>query len=779
MALSIAVPGARSIGHERRLLVGLALALAPVAFLVSTVPGVRPHVGYNLLLDGLLNNIAYAIAPIVSGLRARRAATYRGSWWALTTGLALYGLGNVYWTVLIRPQDPEPFPSGADLLWLAFYPCMFIALLLMLRERTERLPLSMWLDGLVGGLAVTAIAAAAVVGPLVDGTSGSFAAVATTTAYPLLDLLLLLLVVATLSLFHWRPPIGLWLLAGGLALFVVADVAYLFATARGTYESGGVGDGVWVLATLVMAGAPGWRDKPAGLRLPAWAVLAVPVAAAGSALTLMVYDHDHRIHPVAVGLATGTVVLALVRLIVTFREASSLADSHRLALTDELTGLGNRRALYERAPASLLSLDASRSAALLLLDLDRFKEVNDSLGHHAGDLLLGYVGQRLSACVRGAEDVLVRLGGDEFALLLVGTDAATAEQIAARMRDVIADPFIVDGVTVRAEASVGIAMCTAGSADLPTLLREADVAMYQAKARRVGVSRYSADDDMLGGHERLDLLEELRSAIENRSLVVHYQPKVDAQTLNVTGVEALVRWQHSVRGLLYPADFLPLVEDAGLMRDLTTAVLEQSLDQVARWRAGDRLLTVAVNLSASSLVDLDLPDRVLRMLTERGLAAECLELEITEDFLMADRQRAREILASLRSQGIRVVVDDFGTGYSSLAYLKELPIDELKLDKSFVKSMAEDGRSAAIVRSTIGLAHSLGLRLVAEGVENSETADELARSGCDIAQGFFFARPLPADELEDWLDDHGHEIEPPAGLVTVDALSAQRSVGAA
>jgi EAL domain-containing protein (putative c-di-GMP-specific phosphodiesterase class I) len=266
----------------------------------------------------------------------------------------------------------------------------------------------------------------------------------------------------------------------------------------------------------------------------------------------------------------------------------------------------------------------------------------------------------------------------------------------------------------------------------------------------------------------LRTLEELRQTICARQLTIHYQPKVDSKTARVTGVEALVRWQHPTRGLLPPDVFLPLAEDAGLMRELTAAVLEQSLDQVATWRTAGRRLSVAVNLSASSLVDLELPERVNEMLAERELPASALELEITEDFLMGDRERAREILTRLRELGVRVAVDDFGTGYSSLAYLRELPIDELKLDRSFVQPMADDPRAAAIVRSTIALAHSLGMRLVAEGVENEVTAGHLAVSGCDVSQGFYFSRALPANELEEWLDDRG-------GLIGLERKSRARS----
>jgi diguanylate cyclase len=735
------------------------LALVYGVFIASTIPGVRPHPGYNLFFDGYLNNLAYALSAILCLIRARNAVAYRAAWRVLGLGLVLYALGNPFWTVYIRPLDPQPFPTFADFLWLSFYPCAFVAILMIVREVVaNRVPLSLWLDGIVGGLAVAAVTAA-VVGPVLAVTGGSTAAVVTTLAYPLLDVLLMLMVTALLALFHWRPPMGLWFLVSGLAVFAVADVWYVTTAANGTYQPGGLNDSIWVLATLLMAFAPGWSKKATGTELPNWLLLGIPVLATLVALFLLVYDHSHVLHPIAVSLGACTVVAALGRLIVSFREVTTLAHSHQLALTDELTGLGNRRAFYEQVESRLDGLPTeSQRGALLLLDLDRFKEVNDSLGHHAGDDLLCQVADRLQGALHRTDDLLARLGGDEFAVFLLDVDSTGAEAVARRIRDTLAPPFTVDGVTVRVEASVGIALLPDHGEEVSALLRQADVAMYHAKDSRVGYCVYTIAGDQMGGQERLRTLEELREAIYSRALVVYYQPKVDSQTSVVKGVEALVRWDHPTRGLLYPDAFLQLAEDSGLMRDLTTAVLEQSLDQVRHWRSQGRLLSVAVNLSASSLVDLELPDRVRLLLLNRGLPASALELEITEDFLMGDRERAREILTQLRGLGIRVAVDDFGTGYSSLSYLRELPIDELKLDRSFVSPMADDPKAAAIVTSTIGLAHSLGMTLVAEGVEDEATAGHLAMSGCDESQGYFFSRPLPAADLETWLDGRPHEV---------------------
>jgi diguanylate cyclase (GGDEF)-like protein len=723
-------------------------------FVLSTIPGVRGEPGYDLFLDGWLNNICYGLSALICWVRARQCTSYQRSWRILAVGLALYGAGNVYWTIAIRTLDPEPFPSFADALWLSFYVVAFVALLLVISD-IDRIPVNLWLDGIVGGLAVASVTAV-LIGPVLSIAEGSAASVLTTLAYPLLDVLLMLVVTAVLAMHHWRPPPGLWLFMGGLVLFVVADAAYLFMTAHGTYAPGGPNDAVWVLATLIMAFAPGWSERPSGASLPTWVLVAIPILATLSAAALLVSGatYGHGLHPLAAGLAAGTIVVALARMIVSFRDVSNLAHSHRLALTDELTGLGNRRAFYERVER-MLAADPHLEGALLLLDLDRFKEVNDSLGHHAGDNLLCSVAERIQACLQGANDVLARLGGDEFAVFLLSVDPEGAESVARRIKTALAPPFSVDGITVRVEASVGVALLPAHGYEVSTLLRRADIAMYQAKARRTGHWIYRSDDSS-EGEDRLRLLEELRDAITNGGLVVHYQPKVDTRTAAIRGVEALVRWLHPTRGLLAPAAFLPLAEETNLMRDLTTTVLEQSMDQAVIWRREGRALSVAVNLSASSLVDLELPERISAILRVRDLPADALELEITEDFLMGDRERAREILTQLRALGIRVAVDDFGTGYSSLAYLRELPIDELKLDRSFVQPMAEDPRAAAIVRSTIGLAHSLGMTLVAEGVETEVIAHRLASSGCDASQGYYYAHPLPAHELERWLDTRQH-----------------------
>ena len=442
-------------------------------------------------------------------------------------------------------------------------------------------------------------------------------------------------------------------------------------------------------------------------------------------------------------------------LAVALRSTRLLQELGYDATHDALTGLANRRALYTEGQARLAKTPGRRRA-LLLLDLDKFKEVNDSLGHHAGDELLVEVGARLRGQLRSG-DLLARLGGDEFAVLLEDARHDEAARVAENLRATLAEPFStlagppeLGGLTLHSTVSIGIAMFPEDGPDLSSLLRKADIAMYKAKTSFKGQHIYSGTDDA-DDTTRLQTVEELRTALSGDQLILHYQPKIDLDTGEVHAVEELVRWNHPSRGLLYPDSFLPLVETSGLMRAMTRRVLEMSLDQAAVWHQQGKPLTIAVNLSASSLVDAQLPDEVFAMLAARGVPPSVLQLEITEEFLMADHERARSILTRLREGGIQISVDDFGTGYSSLSRLREMPIDELKLDRSFVMPMADDSRAAALVASTITLAHSLGLRMVAEGVETVEAYSQLKQLGCDQAQGYFMSRPVPAADLDLWL----------------------------
>jgi diguanylate cyclase (GGDEF)-like protein len=438
---------------------------------------------------------------------------------------------------------------------------------------------------------------------------------------------------------------------------------------------------------------------------------------------------------------------------------------------DLLTGLPNRSRLIMSLEEALAGPNP-RSFALLLLDLDRFKEVNDSFGHQSGDRLLREIGPRLRGVLRES-DVLARLGGDEFALLLPMTDATGGVVVAEQLLRALEEPFGIDGHAFQIGGSIGIATYPVDGLSPSDLMRRADVAMYAAKRANFGLAVYAPELDV-NSLEQVTLYGELRRAIELGELRLHFQPKLDVCTGALSGVEALVRWQHPDRGLVYPDQFIPLAERTGLIRPLGQWVLEAAVRQCRAWEDQGRVVEVAVNLGAYNLDEHGLPNAIAGLLERYAVPAQRLRVEITETTLMRDPDNARRVLDELRASGVRVSIDDFGTGYSSLAYLKRLPADELKIDRSFVQHMAIDAGDTAIVRSVIALGHELGLLVTAEGIEDAASLDRLRAFGCDCAQGYFLARPMDAEALSDGFLERMPSAAP---LAAGDALAANQAHG--
>ncbi|HET9944296.1 MAG TPA: bifunctional diguanylate cyclase/phosphodiesterase [Actinomycetes bacterium] len=448
-------------------------------------------------------------------------------------------------------------------------------------------------------------------------------------------------------------------------------------------------------------------------------------------------------------LALGLVVLwlGLFRVVATAsRRLRRQAESNEhLALFDALTDLPNRAQLQQRIEDALADHgDSATSVGLVVLDLDRFREVNDTLGHRHGDALIREVAVRLAAQADGA--LVARLGGDEFAVLLTDVaDEAAAIATAEHLRAALHAPVEVDGVSLVVDVTAGVSLHPQDAADASAMLQHADVAMYVAKSSHRGVSLYdpAADEN---SPARLRLLAELARGIRHDELVLHYQPKCDL-TGAVRGVEALVRWQHPERGLLLPAEFVPVAERTGLIHPLTDFVIDRAVGQAAAWSAAGRPVAVAVNVSTRSLLDPGFAERVLAILAAHRTPAQLLGLEITETTIMEDPDRALAVLTRLAGEGVRLSIDDFGTGYSSLAYLKSLPVHELKIDRSFVAGMVGNPRDQVIVDSTVALGRRLGLEVVAEGVEDEATRAALEGLGCELAQGYLFSRPVPAADV--------------------------------
>jgi diguanylate cyclase (GGDEF)-like protein len=460
-----------------------------------------------------------------------------------------------------------------------------------------------------------------------------------------------------------------------------------------------------------------------------------------------------RVRNLTLGLGTAALLIGI--LIAGFVSRRATHQARQLAaqaMYDPLTGLANRSLLHDRLEHEIeRSKRAHTSFGVVLMDLDRFKEVNDTLGHEVGDMLLREVGRRFKEAVR-AEDTVARLGGDEYVVLVHDLDRKGIPAIANKLLAALDKPFHWQNQGIDLGASLGVSLYPSQCRDASELLRCADIAMYVAKRAGKGYAVYAPDQAHTNRHD-LSLKSELRAAIQADQLCLYYQPQIDHHSQRVIGVEALVRWNHPQRGFLAPDQFIPLAEDAGLIGPLTHWVLRTALAQLVTLQRQAHVLTMAVNLSARNLHDMELPASISALLAESGVAPQDLILEITESAVMANPSDGLAILTELDRMGVTLSIDDFGTGYSSLAYLKGLPVDELKIDKSFVMDMVENENDAVIVRSTIDLAHNLGLKVTAEGVETRDAWHILGMLGCDCSQGYFMGRPMPAEKLAAWLQE--------------------------
>jgi diguanylate cyclase len=725
------------------------LALGVAVFAASTI--LRDHAGRIVALDSVLYPALNIAAAAMVFVRAFHVRAERWPCLLIGAGMASNAAGDVAYALWV----PEgAMPSVADPLYLAFYPLVYAGMVLLMRERLKRVPTAFRIDALVCGLTLGAVAAAIASGPIEAAMQGEPATVLVGLSYPIGDVLLLSLTAGMLPILGWRAEVRWGLMVAGFMSFAIADTVYLFQTSAGTYLEGTWVDALWPTASLFIAVA-GWLPSSGAHPRPKPGLGAyVPVVLCGGvALAVAVVANQSRI---AVAFAALTLIAVAWRFAVTFRDVSATAEAHRQAMTDELTGLPNRMSLATTLtavsvdePSALFRTRASR--ALLLLDIDQFREINYFAGRHVGDQLLNQVASRLSRAVR-SDDVVARTGGDEFAVLLAdGVDITTARARAGAMLEALRVPFELDPITVQIDPSISIALCPDHCEHPSELLSCVETTMPHAKASTSKVMLYDVARVRSEKDNDDYLVEELRAALSNDELTCYYQPKICAEDGRVHSVEALLRWHHPSRGLLMPEEVLPAAERAGLMRLVANCVINLALGQVRAWRDEGIRMTVAVNLSMANLLDLDLVDTIARLLATHNVPPAALILEITESTFANDSSRSRKTVFALRRLGVSISLDDYGTGWSSLARLQDLSVDELKLDRVFVSRLAEDPRSIAIVRSTVALAHSLGADLVAEGVEDDATLSALRRYGCNITQGFVHTPPLPADELLQWM----------------------------
>ncbi len=679
----------------------------------------------------------------------------RRSWRLLALGAAAYLFGDVAQTVY-EVAGHKPYPSVADGFYLVFYPLMLVGLLsfpTIQRDRSERLRIG--LDLAVVALAGSGAVVYVVLGPTAVAGGQSPLQAAFSIAYPVGDMMLLVgLASVMLRGSASSASRALQLLAAGLVFYVAADLVYGYMTLHSGYQGGDPVDTLWMIAIALTAAAaaaqlPAAKPEPVRPVHEQVAWLPYPVAAVG--LTSLVYYDRHDTF------FAGTAMIVLAGGFVALRQYLAQRDLvgaqkqlRHEALHDALTGLPNRVLMLDRAEQMLArSRRHQGQAALLFLDLDGFKDINDTYGHSAGDRFLQTVAKRLTGAVRGA-DTVARLGGDEFVILLDSPGAWVKPQdVAERLLAVLRAPVdLGDGGNARTltlTASIGIATGPRDSSE--GLLRDADIALYAAK--EAGRNRSLGFESSMHtlAEDHLNLVMDLRAAVEEEAFTLAYQPIFDLGSRTITGVEALIRWDHAERGPIPPDVFIPLAEETGLIVPIGRWVLAEACTQAAEWGRKGHEVGISVNVSGRQLDHPHFLEHVQAALADSGLQSHTLTLEITETTLMHDAIAARQVLTAIKALGVRIAIDDFGTGYSSLAYLRQFPVDALKIDRSFISGIAASSESAALIHTLVQLGKTLGLETLGEGIEDEAQFRRLQREQCEQGQGFLLARPLDLEQL--------------------------------
>lgn len=714
----------------------------------------RPTSRYNSFWDGGVGNVASIVplAPIL--FRVRRSTTSRGAWISMAAGVVLYNLANLIYLLHDRNLRPIPSPALSDLPYLLGYLAFVVAVVLMTQHRYGRTLLSLQLDGVVAGLSLAALVALFWSNHVLVA-SGPALQLLVRIAYPMLDLVLVVVLVPGFASSRYRPNLTTSLMMAGFTFFVVGDVIYLNQQVSGTYRPGTLLDGTWVIALwLIGLAASAPEDRRATTRssksAPPASLGAVPIIFALVAVATLAVAVVERSSKAAAFFAISALCVVVLRMALTLRQVKTVEQAtYLVSRVDELTSLANRRSFIESTGELLASLTDSRQLGMILIDLDGFKEVNDSLGHGCGDDLLRVVGRRFARKV-GTRATIARIGGDEFACAMVFDDFDDLVELGNAFESALIDPISLDGVLVRVSVSIGMATYPEHGVTQVELMRSADVAMYEAKRQHSSICLYHADFDF-NSRERLAMIGELRAAIDSDELVLHFQLTQDFHSGEIHGVEALVRWNHPTRGLIYPDDFIPIAERVGLIVPLTRVVLKKALSEMVRLDRTGHCLNMSVNISHQDLVDENFPNYITMLLMEFGVHSERLTLEVTESSLGLDSLQTRRSIEQLRALGVRISIDDFGVGYSSMSQLLELPIDELKIDKTFVFALESDVRARAVISSTIELGRALNVTVVAEGIETFSNHEMLRALGADIAQGYYIARPKTSEEVDEYL----------------------------
>jgi len=640
-----------------------------------------------------------------------------------------------------------PFPAPGEWLFLLSYGGMAAFVVLDASSRKER-ALTAWLDSAIVCGAAAALASILLLTPFTNYFPQGGIPLLVAVIYPFVDITLAMVVLGQVVLGSrvWSRR-TIYLMAGFL-LLAVADSSLVLKLDSGPYDFDVILLIGWACSFMLIVDAA-CRERPLITMKSRPLPEAFLVVSFVMAILLLVVRPEGLTGAAVALPAVATLVASAARLVIALRDSAATAEALHLARIDDLTGLPNRRALLREIETALRRPE---QFGLLLLDLDGFKEVNDTLGHSAGDTMLELVAMRIRDALPPHVS-LARVGGDEFAMLIRDEGEIDLVERAQGIRRALLSPARIDGLELGMSASVGIAMRLPEDMRPADILRRSEVAMYEAKVSRTGAQVYSTDHDEFS-RQRLQMGEEFRRALSSGQVTVWFQPKIDAHTGVVVGMEALARWEHPEQGTIPPAAFLPVARRAGLMQELSERVVDLAVVSASSWHRLGLDLGIAINVAPAELLGTHLMPLLYRAVDRAQLPPNAVTIEVTEETFLAEPERARQVVLDMRRHGLRISIDDFGTGFSSLAYLRDLPIDELKLDRSFVSAVCVDDRSRLIVASTVDMAHALALHVVAEGVEESEVAQEMATLGVDQMQGYYFSAPMPGDRVEAWVRKH-------------------------
>jgi diguanylate cyclase (GGDEF)-like protein len=724
-----------------RIVAPLPWAVMLVALVVNQIAIWLDHGSPAILLTALALFFPLLVLRlvIVAVLRPQRRLTLL----LLTAAIATWALGSMW--VNAGGEGQTEFPAPGEWLFMLSYLGM-VAYVLRDVDRRPSSQTQRWLDIVIicGGTACLAFLL--LVTPVRAASHLEGIPLLLALIYPLADIILALLVLAQSLLRTRIERRKSWMVGAGFVLLAAADSGFTLQDSASSYDFGNSSYALWGVGFALLVAAACRPEQTVIRAVPKSSGTPFLVGAGIVALTVLSIRPDDTLAYYMLPPAVLTMAAVAGRMTLALRDANRANEAFALSQTDDLTKLPNRRAVRAWLANGIAD---RRPLALMLLDLDGFKEINDSLGHRAGDTVLKLVAVRMREAVEPHVRV-ARLGGDEFAIILDTADEIELMEIAHGVLRELAKPIVVEGIEISPSGSIGVTVALTADMDGSELLRRADVAMYQAKNSGLGAALYDAQLDEFS-RSRLQLAEELRRGIADGQIEVWYQPQLDATTMQVCGLEALVRWRHPTQGVISPVSFLPAARRAGLMGQLSDLVARRAVEDLHRRREAGIDLRVAINCAPPELLGPTFLPQLFEAILEWDIPADCLVLEVTEESFLADPVHTRDLMVDLRQHGVQVSIDDYGTGFSSLTYLRNLPVQELKIDRALIGNVAIDDRSRMIVASTIQLAHALGMRIVAEGVENAADLASLVAMGIDSVQGYHLGRPMPSGQVDRWV----------------------------